>query len=193
MYEEYWEDIVVGDREISSLDSLIALEEYPYPKSIRDLFISAATDNVKLANDTIHVNGIEVQNDFDSTPLHIAAKKNSYHVAKILIDAGADVNAVNLYEETPLELAVGNCSVDVAKLLINNPKTRINKLSEENSWFENMFIYAVSNNCVGVLDDLIKFDVDINERVCDDETPLEIAKNHNYTDVARFLVEHGAK
>ena len=42
-----------------------------------------------------------------TTPLHQAAKKNLLEAAKMLLDAGADVNPKDSEGETPFDLATG--------------------------------------------------------------------------------------
>ena len=71
---------------------------------------------------------------FKSTALHRAAQCRAVDVAKVLIQNGADVNAVNENKETPLEIAAANGQVDVAKFLIqsgvdvNASKSKLNAL-----------------------------------------------------------------
>ena len=54
------------------------------------------------------------------TALHVAAKNGHVDVAKVLIQNGADVNAVEKDKWTALHLAARNGHVDVAKVLIQN-------------------------------------------------------------------------
>jgi len=52
------------------------------------------------------------------TPLMYAAREGHREVARRLLDAGADVNAVDMNEITPLMLAIGNARVGLARDLI---------------------------------------------------------------------------
>jgi ankyrin repeat protein len=45
-------------------------------------------------------------------PLHFAAQEQAVEAAKALLEAGADVDAVNEYGNTPLFVAVFNCRGD---------------------------------------------------------------------------------
>ncbi|AFY89462.1 ankyrin repeat domain-containing protein [Chroococcidiopsis thermalis] len=63
-------------------------------------------------------------NDFDElgkTPLHHASQKGHIAVIKLLLEAGADVNAHDESKigDTPLGEVAGNCDFEVAKLLID--------------------------------------------------------------------------
>lgn len=54
------------------------------------------------------------------TPLHHAIDAGNLKAASMLIDSGADVNAVNFKTETPLHIAAYEGNADVVKLLLNN-------------------------------------------------------------------------
>jgi ankyrin repeat protein len=61
-----------------------------------------------------------VFDDLSFTPLHYAAREEHLHVIRLLLDAGADVNAhdESRIGDTPLGSIAGNCSLAVAQLLI---------------------------------------------------------------------------
>ena len=52
------------------------------------------------------------------TPLHVMAWRNDRHGAKLLIGAGADVNAVGDMSETPLHVAVRNEYLEIIEALL---------------------------------------------------------------------------
>ncbi|KAI9363375.1 ankyrin repeat-containing domain protein, partial [Zopfochytrium polystomum] len=54
------------------------------------------------------------------TPLHVAAGYNQVDIARILLEKGADVHAVEANKMTPLGVASQMGSTDVALLLLNN-------------------------------------------------------------------------
>ena len=55
---------------------------------------------------------------FETTPLSEAAMSDHVHVAKLLIDAGADINKGDIYGRTPLHIAVWEGHENIVKLLI---------------------------------------------------------------------------
>jgi ankyrin repeat protein len=77
--------------------------------------------NLNLVSDLI-VLGANVdwqdEDNYNSTPLHWAASWGRLEIAKMLIDAGADVN-VQTNGETPLHRAAGRGEVEIARMLID--------------------------------------------------------------------------
>ena len=53
------------------------------------------------------------------TPLHYFVWKNNPEIAKILIEAGADLQSHDQYGNTPLHSAVSNDAVDIVRLLVD--------------------------------------------------------------------------
>ena len=67
-----------------------------------------------------HKADVEARNEFNSTPLHLAADQNSTEVAQLLITHKADIEARDEDNNTPLHLAACNSSTEVAQLLITH-------------------------------------------------------------------------
>lgn len=94
---------------------------------------AAATNNVEVARALIEFGGrvfletrtqkkVEFNGMFiwaSLTPLHIAAVAGSLLVAQILVEAGANVNALDNLSGTPLDAAMFWGHLDVAQLLVN--------------------------------------------------------------------------
>lgn len=51
-------------------------------------------------------------------PLHVASKRGSLNIVKLLVDAGADVNTLDRSKSTPLIVACGAGNLEVAKYLL---------------------------------------------------------------------------
>src|SRR3569623_489155 len=92
--------------------------------------------------------GSDHANDYGKTPLMYAVQRNQIEAAKLLIKAGADVNAVTTkpsdtcyytletFNVTPLHYAVRNASAEMIKLLLNSgaqPFIKANRMGEESS------------------------------------------------------------
>lgn len=86
------------------------------------LHFAASDGDLKRVQQLI-ADGYSVSNfdDLGMTPLHYAARNAHVEVMKLLIKAGADVNAHDAERagNTPLGEVAGNCSYEVAKILID--------------------------------------------------------------------------
>lgn len=73
--------------------------------TLHQLCRSGETENVKSMLDSVDVNQQDGQK---STPLHHAATEGKIDIARLLTDAGANVNLTNTVQQTPLHLAAWN-------------------------------------------------------------------------------------
>jgi ankyrin repeat protein len=76
--------------------------------------------------------------DKNNTPLLYAVKNNNYEICKLLIDAGADIHAMNMYKTTPLQYATHMNYTEIIDLLKNeitvtNPMHMNRHLDETNN------------------------------------------------------------
>jgi len=88
-------------------------------QSVSDVMFPA-----ELGEKQVLIDSRDVEGD---TPLHVMAWREDLYGAKILIDAGADVNAVGDMGETPLHVALTNKNEELTELLLNsgaNPDIR---------------------------------------------------------------------
>ncbi len=84
--------------------------------------IEKAEPNLNLVNDLIALGANlnwQDEDDFNRTPLHMAASRGKVEIARMLIDAGANVNVQNEYGSTPLHVAARRVEVEIARMLID--------------------------------------------------------------------------
>ena len=79
-----------------------------------------------------------VDDDTGYAPLHTAVHCGYFNCCEMLIDAGADVNAVcrDMFGEsvvTPLELAVVTRNKDIVQLLLQSPSCQVDKVGSRNA------------------------------------------------------------
>jgi ankyrin repeat protein len=124
---------------------------------------------------------------FDLTPLSIASTKE---VAELLIDKGADVNAIpksGLFG-TSLDYAIRNKHPEIADLLRKHGGKR-------GDWFkagESIFTAAKAGHIEAVKQHLAA-GADVNAKTMRGETPLDWAIKRKHTETADLLRKHGGK
>ena len=128
--------------------------------------------------------------DYDYTPLMIAAAINDYDIVKFLVEKGADVNAKTHFEyssvETPLLLSLYNENSSIAEYLINNGAD-INVTNEDG---ETPLMYASKVHNIKVIELLIQKGADIN--VFDNYGNTALIYGVNNLETVKLLVENGA-
>jgi len=73
------------------------------------LHYAAAENNAVSAQELIAAKvDVNVRDDNEWTALHFAAQSNAFEVAKLLVEAGAEVDSCNSFGNTPLSTAVFN-------------------------------------------------------------------------------------
>ncbi len=90
---------------------------------------------------------INQKNFGGATSLHIASREKNFEIAKILIDNGADVNAIDNEGWTPLMRAALSGSSAIVNLLLDKNA----KASAINSIGESAIIHATSSDCTDCL------------------------------------------
>ncbi|CAL1268358.1 unnamed protein product [Larinioides sclopetarius] len=138
-------------------------------------------------------NGVDPNHKFNqhknNTPLHIAAFYGCIGIVHILIQYGASIDAVNDDLETPFILAVEKDQMAVARYLIHAGS----EIDVKNENGLTAFHVACKNNSKEMAEFLYnsgKFDINLQ----DDGgwTPLVWACEHNYGDLVKWLLKHGA-
>lgn len=144
---------------------------------------------------------------YTRTPLMYAAVHNFADAAKLLIDAGAEINAsfvidwgVFSDDGSVLAIAVRHESADVVKVLLDAGAVDIGGALtvvirrrsinyDEKVWKKNLVTW---NDSAGVEKLLKKAAMNVNKKDSWKETALRYAAMHNYVDVARRQIKAGA-
>ena len=97
-----------------------AVSEYEKTQNIEDIWTPIFTENTKGVEYAISMGAdINVGCDVANTPLDLAALLGNHEIIKVLLEAGAQPDPLNVKDETPLVLAVFAGSTKSADVLIN--------------------------------------------------------------------------
>ncbi len=122
------------------------------------------------------------------TPLHIAICNRFLNLVKVLIEKGADVNAVNINGRTPLMFAAQQGHLDLVKHLYEQG-ANIHKVL--NIRATALYIAAENGNL-----DTVKYlrqqGANIHKSLNNGATPLLIAAQQGHLDIVEYLLKHGA-
>ncbi|MDJ0593943.1 MAG: sigma-70 family RNA polymerase sigma factor [Pleurocapsa sp. MO_226.B13] len=128
--------------------------------------------------------------NIQTTPLHIAAHRGYSDLVKLLLDAGADVNAEegNYSKSTPLHWAAKEGNLQVVKLLVESGA----KLDVKDNWFNlTPFGWTILVNCPFDEGTLENLHPQVREYLLDRGAQLDIfsAIALDKTDVVKSLIE----
>ena len=122
------------------------------------------------------------------TCLHAAAFNGHLAICRLLLDKGAQVDAINSFGYTPLHYAAYQGHVEIVCLLCDrgaDVEARDNEGWRPLHW-------AAYNGHISVVKELIEErNAEINARSDDGRTALRMARQYNKPDIAAFLVSHG--
>lgn len=125
----------------------------------------------------------------NDSPLCFACMYNRDGIAKLLIDAGADVNFKGAYGRTPLMYAAGKNDLEICELLFAKGAD----INATNDGGDNMLMDILYNGTEKTIRWLIEKGVDINYRNTSRNcTVLYYASNFGGSEMAKILIEKGA-
>ena len=119
---------------------------------------------------------ITVADEYDKTALHWAAEKNHAEIARMLLDAGADIEAKTNWGDTPLNWAATLGSSNVAELLLGRGARGFN-----------LNVAAA----LGKLDD-VKTMIDSEADLSGISHAMYSAARNGHTEVVKYLLDRGA-
>lgn len=155
-----------------------------------NIFESAATGRVDRVRELIKKNPglVHAWSPDGWTALHL--NFNHPDVAKVLIDAGADLNlnSKNKLNATPLQGAAANNWLELARLYLSRG-ANVNCRSEEGT---SPLAEAAGNGFVDFAKLLLEYHADVNQKDDNGKTPLTISIEYKKDEVAKLLRDHGA-
>ena len=110
----------------------------------QDIFTYILNNDVKSVKNYIDSGyDLNIQNDYDYTPLIYATFHNKIKIAELLLNAGADINRQDNYGGAALIYAVFNNRIEIVKLLLN-AGADIDK--QDNNGYTALILAAYTNN-----------------------------------------------
>lgn len=127
---------------------------------------------------------------FDETSLHLAAHTGSYDCARLLLETGASVAAVNLDGRTPLHgVAQSRQHGSILVELLVSSKAQMDTVDNNG---DNALHRAVRLKNAQVVGALITHGAEINARGISGRTALHDAAADDYEQIAKILITSGA-
>ena len=123
------------------------------------------------------------------TALHRAVDEGHTDVVQILIDAGADINTMNIYGNSPLHSASRSGELEVVKMLVR-AGAEVNVTSDDGGTCLALAAIFGYTETVRYLVGLPE--VDVNHCNRNHETALDRVDKQVYTDVVQILIDAGA-
>lgn len=137
---------------------------------------------------------------FSMNPLLIAVQENNKEMAQLLVEAGANVNAVNgntclnnqYRQMTPLQISVYNCNPEMSEILVK-AAADVNVVCSGNNLLQIIIKGNILNEKRKAFKEqtqiaklLINSEIDINTG-----SPLQLALKHNKHDIVTAILEKG--
>ncbi len=117
------------------------------------------------------------------TALYEACINGSLDIAKVLVDAGADINKRNKQGRTPLIGAVSGKKVRVVEYLL----TKGVNINGQGTFGESALFIACEDGRLDLVKQLVEAGANINLKTYDGKTPLDAARRPGRYDVVAYL------
>jgi len=179
----------VGSTQISAKEPIADKINEKFRAGLSEAIVKGDLQLVK----NLLAQGVNINAPLDGrTALHQAASAGHTDILKILLDAGADINARDrgLFSQgaDALYLASVSGHSDVVRELLSKG-AKVDS-TEDNGWTS--LIKAAQLGNVAVARVLLDFKADVNIRAKDGTTPILVAAQQGHTEIVKMLLEQGA-
>ena len=172
--------------------AILELEKRGFALKKENFFRALDDGNKELIDLFVRANfNVNAPDEKGNPPLMIALKKGFSVIAKILLIAGADVNARDPLGLTPLLVTCGNNTAgykEIAELLIKKGAF----INIRDKLGNTPLLLALSGGSTEIARLLIERGSDVFSRTRKGETPLSLAKKAQANDIVELLADKGA-
>jgi ankyrin repeat protein len=149
--------------------------------------------NLNLINDLIALGANldwQDKDNYNYTPLHLAIREESVEIARMLIDAGADLDVQDTWgSKTPLHDAALWRRIEIARMLIDAGASV--DVQDNDGWTP--LHWAARYGQVEIVKMLIDAGADVNVQNENGFTPLHWAAIKGNEEIAQMLIDAGAR
>lgn len=172
---------------------LIAIENN-HPEIIKLLLKNGASPSIPLEKTTHYHLSFSVGIECGDTPLHIAIKFNRIDLVKLLLEAEADIEALNKIYDSPLLVATERMNIEIIEILIKNGAKVNISFSKERFRYggENPLHLAIKFNRIDIVKLLLESKSNVEALNNTNDRPLLVAIEKMQFDIAELLIKNGA-
>ncbi|PVD29254.1 hypothetical protein C0Q70_11851 [Pomacea canaliculata] len=163
------------------------------------LHFAAMRGNVCACKDLLRFGDVDIEakDKQGICPLHMAAIHNQVEVARLLIEAGADLRSTDNEQSRPLHHACGSGSTEIVQLLFGAasrfPEMISNMVTDTDIKHSTCLHVAIDNGHYEVAQLCIEKEAEVNRPRKQNMYPLHLAAMSGDMRIVRLLVDHSAR
>ncbi|KAJ5108028.1 Mg2+ transporter protein CorA-like/Zinc transport protein ZntB [Penicillium angulare] len=128
---------------------------------------------------------LDVRNEFEETPLFLAADNGNYDVFRCLLEANADMTAIDIFENNILHTAAGGGNLDIVRVILEQKSEFLELLNDDGN---TPLLVAVNSNELEVADFLLSQGAHIDLKGENGEKLFRAAAGYGHLGIVQKLL-----